>query len=283
MDFKGKTAFVTGSTDGLGRGVARELGALGVNVILHGRNEERGQALVAEFIEKGFPTPRFIRSDLSSLAEVRKLAATIIETTPSLELFINNAGVGGGLDGDPNCEVTAEGHELRFGVNYLACVLLTELLLPLLLKSAPARIIEVASAGQDPIDLDNLMPVENYDGPAAYRQSKLALIMYTFELDRRLKGTGVSVAAVHPAAFMDTTMVRLRGRPVQTSVQEGIDLVMNAAVSERFWNRGGVYFDKMWPSRAHIQAYDTRTRQGLMDITWKLLDLPPGGTAASAA
>jgi NAD(P)-dependent dehydrogenase (short-subunit alcohol dehydrogenase family) len=274
MDFKGKTAFVTGSTDGLGRGVARELGALGATLILHGRNEERGQALVAEFVGKGYPTPRFLKSDLSSLAEVRKLAARIIETTPSLEFLINNAGVGGGLDGDPNREVTAEGHELRFGVNYLSCVLLTELLLPLLLKSAPARIVHVASAGQDPIDLDNLMPVEGYDGPAAYRQSKLAQIMYTFELDRRLKGTGVSAAAVHPAAFMDTNMVKLRGMPVKTSVQEGVNSVMNAAVSERFWNKGGIYFDKMWPSRANLQAYDPATRRRLMDITWTLLDLP---------
>lgn len=273
MSLSGKTALVTGSTDGLGRGVATALAASGVNVILHGRNEQRGYELVAEFIEKGYPKPRFLRADLSSFAEVRDLARRVEELAPKLHLLVNNAGVGGGLDGDPTRELTPQGHELRFGLNFLSCVLLTELLLPLLKASTPSRIIHVASAGQDPIDLDDLMPVETYDGPAAYRQSKLAQIMYAFELDRRLENSGVTVAALHPAAFMNTNMVKLRGLPVQTSVQEGVDTVMNA-VSDYYWSRGGIYFEKKWPSRAHIQAYDAATRRGLMQAAMKLVGLP---------
>jgi len=143
-DLTGRVALVTGSTDGVGRVVALSLGAAGVRVLVHGRDAERGNRVVAD-IEKAGGAATFLRADLASLAEVRRLAAAVKEDTGRLDMLINNAGIGtaGGVR-----QESADGFELRFAVNYLAGFLLTQQLLPLLKASAPARIVNVSSGGQ---------------------------------------------------------------------------------------------------------------------------------------
>ena len=139
-------ALITGATDGVGRMVARRLAAQGFHILAHGRDRDRGVSLVAE-IEKGGGSAAFFAADFSALAEVRALADTILQHTDRLDLLINNAGIGT-AGGGPRRRTSADGHELRFAVNYLAGFLLTHRLLPLLKKSTPARIVNVSSAGQ---------------------------------------------------------------------------------------------------------------------------------------
>jgi len=163
----GKTALVTGSTDGVGRLVARKLGQAGARVLVHGRDAERGARVVAD-IEASGGVAAFLAADLSALAEVRRLADAAQATVDRLDILINNAGIG---TAGPR-QTSAEGFELRFAVNYLAGFLLTLLLLPLIKNSAPARIVNVSSAGQQPIDFGDVMLTRGYGGTRAYCQSK---------------------------------------------------------------------------------------------------------------
>jgi NAD(P)-dependent dehydrogenase (short-subunit alcohol dehydrogenase family) len=208
----GKTALVTGSTDGVGGLVARKLGQAGAHVLVHGRDAERGARVVAD-IEASGRAADFLAADLSALAEVRRLADAAQATADRLDMLINNAGIG--TAGPP--QTSAEGFELRFAVNYLAGFLLTSLLLPLIKNSAPARIVNVSSAGQQPIDFADVMLTRGYSGTRAYCQSKLAQIMFTIDLGSSLKGTGVTVTCVHPATYLDTSMVRTPSRRVSST------------------------------------------------------------------
>src|SRR5438045_519908 len=254
----GKTALVTGSTDGVGRLVARKLGQAGARVLVHGRDAERGARVVAE-IEAGGGTASFLAADLSSLDEVRRLAGAVQATVGRLDILINNAGIG---TAGPR-QTSAEGFELRFTVNYLAGFLLTLLLLPLIKNSAPARIVNVSSAGQQPIDFDDVMLTGGYSGARAYCQSKLAQIMFTINLAAELEGTGVTVTCLHPATYMDTSMVRRAGvRPLST-VEEGARAILNLATSPTVAGQTGLYFNGLRETRAHAQAYDVEARRRL--------------------
>ena len=155
----GKTALVTGSTDGVGRLVAHKLGQAGARVLVHGRDAERGARVVAD-IEASGGAADFLAADLSALAEVRRLADTAQATAERIDILINNAGIG---TAGPR-QTSVEGFELRFAVNYLAGFLLTLLLLPLIKNSAPARIVNVSSAGQQPIDFGDVMLTHGYSG-----------------------------------------------------------------------------------------------------------------------
>jgi NAD(P)-dependent dehydrogenase (short-subunit alcohol dehydrogenase family) len=163
---RGKTVLVTGSTDGVGRLVARKLGQAGARVLVHGRDVERGARVVAE-IETSGGAADFLAADLSALAEVRRLAEDAQAGLDRLDILINNAGIG---TAGPR-QTSAEGFELRFAVNYLAGFLLTLLLLPLIKKSTPARIVNVSSAGQQPIDFADVMLTRGYSGARGYCQS----------------------------------------------------------------------------------------------------------------
>jgi NAD(P)-dependent dehydrogenase (short-subunit alcohol dehydrogenase family) len=274
-DLRGKTALVTGSTDGVGRMVAARLGALGARLVVHGRDRERGARVVAD-IEKAGGAAEFLPADLASLAEVRALADTVKKRTERLDILINNAGIGSGGPGGMRA-TSADGHELRFAVNYLAGFLLTRLLLPLLIKSAPSRIVNVSSAGQQPIDFADVMLMRGYSGGRAYCQSKLAQIMFTIDLAGELAGTGVTVNSLHPATYMDTTMVRQAGVTPWSRVEEGAEAILNLALSPALAATTGRYFNGLHEARANTQAYDARARARLRALSLELTGLgsPP--------
>lgn len=269
MQLHGKTILITGSTDGVGRRVAQRLAADGATVLIHGRSRERGELLLNEIAAAGNDGCVFYPADLASLAEVRRLADVVRKTHSRLDLLINNAGVGSGGPAAPRL-TSADGYELRFAVNYLAGFLLTRMLLPRLVASTPARIVNVASAGQQPIDFDDVMLVCGYSGARAYMQSKLAQVLFTFDLARELEGTGVTVTALHPATFMDTTMVRQSGRTPISTVEQGADAILNLAVAPALAGRSGLYFNGLREARADPQAYDEQARERLRALSLEL-------------
>ena len=276
MDAEGRTILITGSTDGVGRRVAERLAADGARVLVHGRDRERGERLVGDINAPGRGSAELYLADLASLGEVRRLAASVSAEHGRIDVLINNAGIGAGRPGQGR-EASADGFELRFAVNYLAGFLLTHLLLPTLLASAPARIVNVASAGQSPVDFDDVMMTRGYGGGRAYTQSKLAQIMFTFDLASELAGKGISVNALHPATYMDTTMVRQSGtRPIST-VDEGADAILALAVGQELAGKTGLYFDRKRPARAEAQAYDERARARLREISLRLTGLAEAG------
>jgi NAD(P)-dependent dehydrogenase (short-subunit alcohol dehydrogenase family) len=266
-----KTALITGSTDGLGRAVARELAAAGFLVLIHGRDTERGNELVREISGQG-ASARFYRADFASLEQVRALADSVQREHDRLDLLINNAGIfSANGNGHPaQRQTSADGHELRLAVNYLAGYLLTRVLLPTLVRSAPARILNVASVGQYPLDFDNLMLTRAYSGMRAYAQSKLAQVMFTLDLAEELRAGGVTVNCLHPATYMDTTMVRGAGIEPTSTVEEGATAVMRLAVSPELDGCTGEYFDGLRPARANAQAYDRQIRQRLAQVSARL-------------
>jgi NAD(P)-dependent dehydrogenase (short-subunit alcohol dehydrogenase family) len=266
----GKTALVTGSTDGVGRVVAKRLGEDGWRVLVHGRDRARGEQVVAEIKAAG-GSAEFLLADLSSLAEVRGLAGAVQQTTKRLDLLINNAGIGSGGPQGVRQE-SADGYELRFAVNYLAGFLLTYLLLPLIKKSVPARIVNVSSLGQQAIDFEDVMLRQDYSGMRAYRQSKLAQILFTIELARELDGGGVTVNALHPATFMNTKMVREFGTPAST-VEEGADAILKLSISPELEGRSGLYFNGQNEAQANAQVYDAAARQCLKTLSLELAGL----------
>jgi NAD(P)-dependent dehydrogenase (short-subunit alcohol dehydrogenase family) len=269
MSLAGKTILITGSTDGVGRYVAERLAADGASVIAHGRDRARGEALV-ERIEKTGGKARFLRADLASLAEVRWLAEAVRERCDGLDVLVNNAGIGtaGGKR-----ELSADGFELRFAVNYLAGFLLTRLLLPLIQARAPSRIVNVSSGGQQPIDFSDVMLTHGYGGVRAYCQSKLAQVLFTIDLAEELKSRNITVNCLHPATYMDTTMVRLSGvRPIST-VEEGGAAILQLVGSAALAGESGLYFNGLRESRADAQAYDAQARKQLRALSFKLVGL----------
>jgi NAD(P)-dependent dehydrogenase (short-subunit alcohol dehydrogenase family) len=260
------TILVTGATDGLGKRVAFELAAGGATVLLHGRSRKRLEATLEEAREgTGSEKLGFYLADLSSLGEVRTLAERVLTEQDRLDVLVNNAGV---IVGERR--ESEDGYELTFAVNYLAHFLLTHLLLPLLRDSAPARVVNVASAGQSPIDFDDVMLERGYGGMKAYTQSKLAQVIFTFELAERLGASGVTVNALHPASLMDTKMVlETFGRSMST-VKEGAEATVRLAASPELEGVTGRYFDGTREGRAERQAYDEEARKRLWVLSEEL-------------
>jgi NAD(P)-dependent dehydrogenase (short-subunit alcohol dehydrogenase family) len=253
------TILVTGATDGLGRRVAQVLAAKGAAVLLHGRSPQRLEATLEELRSKtSSEKANSYLADLSSLAAVRDLVERIFSEHDRLDVLVNNAGIFA-----RERKESEDGYELTFAVNYLSHFLLTRLLLPLLKDSAPARIINVASAGQSPLDFSNLMLERGYEAMKAYSQSKLAQVMFTFELAEHLRGTGVTVNALHPASLMDTKMVQSTFGYSMSTVEEGTEAVVRMAISPEIEGVTGRYFDGTREARANRQAYDPQARHRL--------------------
>ena len=250
------TILITGSTDGLGRELAGALTRRGDEVLLHGRDpgkveEAAGEVGVADAYV----------ADLSSLDQVRRLAEEVRRGREALDVLVNNAGVV-----VPERQESADGYELGFAVNYLAGFLLTGEVLGLLRDSAPGRLVNVASIGQQPIDFDDVMLERDYDPMRSYSQSKLAQIMHAFELAERVPAAELTTTALHPATLMDTKMVRESGGSVMSSVEEGVKATVHAIDC----GGSGSYFNGTEQAQPHRQAYDAEARRRLWELSEEL-------------
>jgi NAD(P)-dependent dehydrogenase (short-subunit alcohol dehydrogenase family) len=260
-----KTIVITGATDGLGKGVATGLAPTEARLILHGRSEEKGQALIEELAPKATAELVWRRADFSSLDEVRDLTDELLDED-RIDVLVNNAGIG---TAGPR-EESEDGYELTFQVNYLAPFLLTRQLLPLIERSAPSRIVNVSSAGQSPIDFDDVMLDRDYSGAQAYAQSKLALVMFTFDLAEELEGSGVTANCLHPGTFMPTNMVRSAGIDPVTPLEDGVAATIRLISSPEVEGINGHYFDGSQESAPQPQAEDPEARRRLRELSAEL-------------
>ncbi|WP_295886244.1 SDR family NAD(P)-dependent oxidoreductase [uncultured Thiohalocapsa sp.] len=269
-DVTGRVALVTGATDGIGELTARRLAADGATVLVHGRNPGKVERVV-EMIRGDGGDAQGVVADLAAVARVRRLADTVLERTPRLDILINNAGVG-----DPRGprRESDDGHELHFAVNALAPVLLTRLLSDLLADTArsrgEARVVMVASAAQSPIDFDDPQLRHGYDGMLAYAQSKLALVMATIELAERLQSRGVIVNALHPGTLLDTKMVREGFGRAHGPAADGAEAEVHLATASALAGVTGHYFDRFERAEPAVQARDPQARRRLMDLIRQL-------------
>ena len=261
---------ITGSTAGLGREVALAMASQGAHIIVHGRSEQRGREVVAQIDAEGVGTAEFHAADLASLDEVRAFAREIRSRHSRIDVLVNNAGIW--LEPDQGRLLSEDGHELHFQVNYLSHFLLTQELLPLVRAAgtyeSPARIINVSSVAQRPIDFDDVGMEEDYSDGRGYAQSKLAQILHTFDLAEVLQGEPILVFALHPATMMDTGMVLSRGAQPRVSVDEGRVAVVNLITAPGL--KSGQYFTGLTPARANEQAYDAEARERLraLSLQW---------------
>lgn len=248
------TILITGATDGLGRALATRLAAEGHDLLLHGRDRVRLEATADAVGGK----PLTLLADLADLGQVAALAESVRGAVDRLDILVSNAGIGSGEPDGRTRRESADGYELRFAVNYLAGFLLTEELLPLLRGTGGARVVNVASLGQAPLDFDDLMLTRGYTGVRAYGQSKLAQIMSGFELAARVPD--VIVNSLHPATYMPTKMVLEELGHSVDDLATGVDavhaLVTGAGATGRF-------YDRRREARANPQAYDTAAQATL--------------------
>jgi NAD(P)-dependent dehydrogenase (short-subunit alcohol dehydrogenase family) len=264
-DLTEKTVLVTGATDGLGRGIVHHLAQCHATVLVHGRDAVRAEALAVELRAAGATAVRSYVADLASLAQVRRLAGELVATEPRLDVVVNNAGIGSTVPTAERME-SCDGIELRFAVNYLAHYVLTRALLPLLKASPPSRIVHVVSAGQAPIDFTDPMITRGYSGARAYCQSKLAQIMFTFDLAEELAGTGVTANALHPATFMPTKIV---ASPIST-LDEGVQATVRLISDPALAGVTSKYFNGTHEATADAQAYDPAERAKLRALSDEL-------------
>jgi NAD(P)-dependent dehydrogenase (short-subunit alcohol dehydrogenase family) len=268
------TALVTGSTDGIGKGLATELARSRRRVLVHGRDDGRGERTLAD-IRAAVPDADlgWYKADLSSLDEVRSLAERVEANELRLNVLVNNAGVGTKEPGGGARLESEDGYELRLAVNYLAPFLLSRLLIPKLVASAPARIVNVTSVGQWPIDFDDPQLERSFDSMTAYRQSKLALIMSTLDLADELAGTGVTATCLHPGRFMPTKLVLADGLEPVDTVETGVRTTLRLAADPDLDGVTGRYYDRLEESTAQPQAYDLEARARLRELSERLTGL----------
>lgn len=277
----GKTVLITGGTGGIGKATAIGLARLGARVGIVGRDAARGEAAAADIRSaSNNPSVDVFIADLSSQAEVRRLAAEVLDAYPRLDVLVNN--VGGFW---AHRRVTADGLEHTFALNHLASFLLTNLLLERLVASAPARVVTVSSGAQSMgrIDFDDLQGARKYSGQRAYNQSKLANVMFTYELARRLEGTGVTATVLHPGvtrtafgaedqAWYFTTGSGL-ARRFMKSPAEGAEMPIYLASSPEVEGVTGRYFANRKPRESNKLAYDTDAAARLWRVSAELVGL----------
>ncbi|MQA93694.1 MAG: SDR family NAD(P)-dependent oxidoreductase [Streptosporangiales bacterium] len=263
----GKTIFITGSTDGHGRYVAVRLAEAGADLILHGRDRQRADKVRAEVRAASGHDPEVILADLADLHEVDRLADEVLKRGDRLDAFVSNAGIATAPRGRG---LSKDGVELRFAVNHLAGYHLARRLTPRLTASAPARVVNVASAGQQAIDFTDPMLERGYSGMRAYAQSKLAQIMFTVDLAEELRDAGVLVNALHPATFMNTRMVRRAGVPPISTVRKGGNATLRL-IADPEVTVSGRYFDGMREATPNTQAADPEARRRLRELSDRLI------------
>jgi NAD(P)-dependent dehydrogenase (short-subunit alcohol dehydrogenase family) len=261
---------VTGATDGHGKGVALELARRGATILVHGRDDRRITDTLAELRDAGSgDRSRGYKADFASLDEVRALAKQVLAKEARLDALVNNAGIGTRVPGDGARSVSRDGYEARFAVNYLAPFLLTRLLVPLLERSRPSRIVHVSSIGQQAIDFDDVMLERDYSGVRAYCQSKLAQILSTVDEADELRARGITVNALHPATYMPTKIVP---SPMST-LEEGVRATVRLVTDPELDATSGRFFDVLRDSKANSQAYDAKARRKLRALSERLTGL----------
>jgi NAD(P)-dependent dehydrogenase (short-subunit alcohol dehydrogenase family) len=264
-----KVAIVTGAGQGIGKAIAEKLAAEGATVVVTDINEATAKE-TAEAIGGGAVG---IRTDVTSRESVEAMVERVRTEFGRIDVLVNNAGIGSGRPDLTKRQTSRDGHELRFAVNYLAGFVLTLRLLALLRRSAPSRIVNVASLGQHPIDFDDVMITKDYSGSRAYAQSKLAQIMFTIDLARELAGSGVTVNSLHPATYMNTTMVREGGITPMSTVEQGGDAILRLVSGDDVAGKSGLFFNGMRQAQANPQACDAAARKRLRDLSLELTGL----------
>lgn len=255
---------VTGATDGIGLATVRQLAREGAAVLVHGRDPDKVMRVVREARNGGGHADGLL-ADFSSLESAARLAREVTERAAALDVLINNAGIGAGPPSGGR-ELSQDGYELRFAVNYLAPFVLT---CELLGRGLPRRaIVNVASAGQAAIDFGDPMLQRGYDGWRAYRQSKLALIMFTFDLAEQVPG--IVSNALHPGTFLNTKMVRESEVDPLGTAEMGADAVIGVLKESLTSGISGRYFDGGRPARPHRQAEDPLARRRLRELSDEL-------------
>jgi len=284
---RGKTALVSGATSGIGQETAIGLAKLGAQVIITGRNHERGVAAVAEIQQaSGNAKIDFISADMTSQASIHRLADEVIANYPRLDIIINNVGMTSGTR-----QLTDDGIELNFAVNHLAAFLLTHRLFPLLQQSAPARVINVTGGMPGNIDLANLQAEKpSYIGFMAYSHSKSVMMAASYEFAQRLQGTGVTVSVAYPGGVMSTNMgsqpvkLPIWIRPIFTVVRRVLNTTAEKAARSSIYlatapeveGVTGVYFNAnskrvRWPK----SVYEETIRAKIWEVSERLAHLRP--------
>ena len=277
---RGKLCMVTGATSGIGMVTSQVLAQAGAEVIVVGRNKEKSEATVDRIRQQtGNPTVEYMLADLSSQAAIRQLAETFKRQHERLDVLVNNAGAFFLWR-----QQSVDGIEMTFALNHMGYFLLTNLLLDKLKASAPARVINVSSGSHrgERINFNHLQGKRFYNGFRAYGESKLANIYFTYELARRLEGTGVTVNAMHPG-FVATNIGTNNGwivraiRPLMDlfalSAEEGADTINYLAVSKEVENITGKYFIKRKAVSSSPISYDESLARRLWQVSMKLTGL----------
>jgi len=277
---KDKIVMITGANSGIGKAASLALANMGATVVMVARNKEKGEAAKAEIIrESGNSSVDLLLADLSSLESVRQLATEFQKKYPKLHVLINNAGLF-----NQGRHVTTDGYENTFATNYLAAFLLTNLQLEQLKASAPSRIINVSSVGhyKGHINFDDLNLEKEYGGWKAYGQSKLALVLFTHELAKKLQGTGVTVNAVHPGTVATNIWTRPFGpagfitalpKLFMASPEKGAETIVYLASSPDAQSLSGEDLEKLKVKKSSEESYDEEIAQRLWDVSAKLTRL----------
>ncbi|MEV6107345.1 SDR family NAD(P)-dependent oxidoreductase [Streptomyces sp. NPDC051940] len=269
-----RTILIAGATDGLGRALSDALARRPTTtLILHGRNQNRLDELAATLADAP-ASIHTVRADFSELAQVHHLADEIIAFTDHISVLVNNAGIGGGEPDGTDRRLTADGNELRFAVNHLAPFALTQRLLPVLDRGAPARIVNVASIGQAPINFDDPTLAHDYSGMRAYGQSKLAMITTGLTLAQRLDPHRVTVNSLHPATYMPTKMVLDSVGYSIDSLEDGLHSTLRLIEAPELDGVTGQFYDRTRAAKAHADAYDPSIQQQLWDLSIRLTKRP---------
>lgn len=274
-DMTGRVCVVTGANRGIGRATAEGLAGLGAKVILVCRTKEDGDAAAQEIGEKHPVVPDVVTADLSSQASIRRAATDIQGRYPRLHVLINNAGVI-----PRRREVTVDGLEMQLAVNHLAYFLLTNLLLPQLKAGAPSRIINVSSGAHTHagMDFDDLQAERGYDPKQVYSRSKLANILFTYELARRLRGTGVTANCLNPGVVATGMLADYMGVPSGAGLsstfgarpEEGAETSIYLASSAEVERVTGKYFERKQARRSSRESYDEAPARRLWDLSERL-------------
>jgi retinol dehydrogenase-14 len=277
-----RTVLVTGGTGGIGKATAAGLAALGARVAITGRDRRRADAAAAEIRATGGPEVDVFVADMSSQTEVRRLASEVLEGLPRLDVLVNN--VGGFWN---SRHVTADGLERTFALNHLAPFLLTHLLVDRLAESAPARVVTVSSDAQrlGRIDFTDLQGERSWSGQKAYNQSKLANVLFTYELARRLRGTEVAANALHPGIVRSGFGAEDPGRiqrmitpfmGLMKSPEQGALTSIYLAWAPEVEGVTGQFFAKSTPRKSSKRSYDLGDARRLWEVSAQLIGLDAG-------